>query len=63
MPNIDAHPPRAFSPSRGAAIEPTMYPLRGGYRGDGFTPGSSPQVAQQSHRISLPGINWKMPLN
>jgi hypothetical protein len=49
--------------TRGAAIEPTLYVGRGGYRGDGFTPGSSPQATQQPRHIPLPGINLKMPLN
>ena len=61
MPDQDAAAPRA-SVDGGPAVGPTLFRSNAGFRGDGFTPDSSPQISQQSKHISLPGIAVKLPL-
>lgn len=61
MPNQDASAPRILGDA-GPNVGPSMFQGKKNYRGDGFTPDSSPQINQQSRRVSLPGISLKVPL-
>lgn len=61
MPNQNAIAPHIVA-APGPEVSPSMFRANRGYRGDGFTPDSSPQIAQQSKRLSMPGISVKVPL-
>ncbi len=61
MPDQNASAPRQASPT-GPAFGPGLFQHKAFYRGDGFTPDSSPQIAQQSKHLPLPGISMKVPL-
>lgn len=61
MPDQDAFAPHTAD-ANGPAVSPTMFQGKKTYRGDGFTPDSSPQISQQSKHIGLPGISLKVPL-
>lgn len=61
MPDQNAVAPRSAD-APGPAFAPGIFQSKGGYRGDGFTPGSSPQIAQQPKHLPLPGISMKVPL-
>ncbi len=60
-PNQEASAPPVVV-KKGAEISPSIFSNKQGYRGDGYMAGSSPQIAQQPKRMSLPGINLKVPL-
>ena len=51
-----------FEPAH-TAWSPTMMHQQETYRGEGYVPGSTAQITQESRRLSLPGINLRVPLN
>lgn len=61
IPDQDAFAPR-ISDSTGPVVSPSMFQGKKSYRGDGFTPNSSPQISQQPKHVTLPGISLKVPL-
>lgn len=61
MPNKEVFAPRVVA-TPGAVVGPGLFRASGGYRGDGFTPDSSQQTAQQAKRMPVPGISLKVPL-
>ena len=61
VPDPDAYAPRLLG-ATGPEVAPSMFKGHRNYRGDGFIPDSSPQISQQSRRVSLPGISVKVPL-
>jgi hypothetical protein len=62
MPNQDASAPR-IAQSQGPEVAPSLLGAKStGFRGDGFVPGSTPQVQQAPKKMSLPGISLKVPL-
>ena len=62
MPNQDASAPRVAE-SQGPEVSPAFIGGKTtGTRGDGFVPGSTPQVVQQPKKMPLPGISLKVPL-
>ncbi len=52
-------PPRA---SMNPSLAPDLFSRKEQYRGDGFSPNSSAQVAEERHIQPAAGFNLKMPL-
>jgi hypothetical protein len=62
MPNQDVFAPK-IAGTQGPEVAPSLLGGKSnGYRGDGFVPGSTPQVQQQPKKMPLPGISLKVPL-
>ena len=63
VPNIDQDVPtlRALGPAQ-AELSPSLFNAKRGYRGEGFTAGSTSQSEMQRHFKPTPGVNLSVPL-
>lgn len=62
LPNRDLNAPRATRTSNEPSLSPTLFTNHTQYRGDGFSPGSTPQ-GEQEHRLHpAAGFSLHMPL-
>ncbi len=61
-PNREAEAPLPPRASMDATVNPTLFTRKEQYRGDGFSPNSTAQDAEERHYTPGAGFNVKMPI-
>ncbi len=61
-PNRDTEAPLGPPPSMNATVTPSLFTRKEQYRGDGFSPYSTAQDAEERHLQPGAGFNVKMPI-